>query len=136
MKAGEKCLVIGSGLSGIGSVGLLEHIGAEVVLYDSNEKLTEEKMRALLPSGSSARCVAGELPEEILKETQTAVLSPGVPTDIPLVNALRDNGANIIGEIELGFCRERGSVAAITGTNGKTTTTTLTGEIMKAHPEK
>ncbi len=133
MKAGEKCLVIGSGLSGIGSVGLLEHIGAEVVLYDSNEKLTEEKMRALLPSGSSACCVAGELPEEILKETQTAVLSPGVPTDIPLVNALRDNGANIIGEIELGFCRERGNVAAITGTNGKTTTTTLTGEIMKAH---
>lgn len=133
MKAGEKCLVIGSGLSGIGSVGLLEHIGAEVILYDSNEKLTEEKMRSLLPAASRARCVAGELPEEIFSETETVVLSPGVPVDIPLVNALREKGAGIIGEIELGFSQEQGRVAAITGTNGKTTTTTLTGEIMKAH---
>lgn len=132
MKAGEKCLVIGSGLSGIGSVGLLEHIGAEVVLYDSNEKLTEDKMRSLLPPDSRARCVAGELPEEIRRETQTVVLSPGVPVDIPLVNALREGGADIIGEIELGFLQEQGRMAAITGTNGKTTTTTLVGEIMKA----
>ena len=61
------------------------------------------------------------------------MLSPGVPVDIPLVNALRDNGAAIIGEIELGYQQEKGKVAAITGTNGKTTTTTLVGEIMKVH---
>ena len=133
MKAGEKCLVIGSGVSGIGSVGLLEHMGAEVVLYDSNEKLTEEELRGRLPEGSRAACIAGELPEQILEDTETVVLSPGVPTDIPLVNALRDRGAAVIGEIELGFLKEKGRVAAITGTNGKTTTTTLVGEIMKAY---
>lgn len=133
MKAGEKCLVIGSGISGIGSVGLLEHMGAKVVLYDSNEKLTEEKIRALLPTQSRAVCVAGELPEQILKETETVVLSPGVPVDIPLVQTLQKNNAAVIGEIELGFQEEKGRVAAITGTNGKTTTTTLVGEIMKAH---
>ena len=133
MKAGEKCLVVGSGLSGIGSAGLLEHMGAEVTLYDSNEKLTVEELRGRLPEGSRASCIAGELPEQVLTNTETVVLSPGVPTDIPLVNALRDKGAAIIGEIELGFLQEKGRVAAITGTNGKTTTTTLVGEIMKAH---
>ena len=133
MLKGKKCLVIGSGVSGMGSVALLEHMGAEVTLYDSNEALTEEALRAKLSKESNVVCIAGELPEETAKEIDTAVLSPGVPVDIPLVNELRDNGASIIGEIELGFREEKGTVAAITGTNGKTTTTTLVGEIMRAH---
>ncbi len=133
MRTGEKCLVIGSGVSGIGSTGLLEHMGAEVVLYDSDDRLDVNALRAKLPAGSRARCVTGALPEEIIKNTETVVLSPGVPTDIPLVNELRERGAKIIGEIELGFQEEKGRVAAITGTNGKTTTTTLVGEIMRAH---
>lgn len=133
MITGEKCLVIGSGISGVGSVALLEYMGADVTLYDSDEKLTEELIREKLPAESKARCVAGKLPEEILSSTKTVVLSPGVPTDIPIVNDLRENGAVIIGEIELGYQMEKGRVAAITGTNGKTTTTTLVGRIMEAH---
>lgn len=129
---GRKCLVVGSGISGLGSAALLEQMGAEVVLYDSNEKLTAEEIRAKLPGDSRAVCVAGELAEEIYETAQTVVLSPGVPVDIPLVTALRERGAQIIGEIELGYQEEKGRVAAITGTNGKTTTTTLTGEIMRA----
>lgn len=136
MITGEKCLVIGSGISGVGSVALLERMGAEVTLYDSDEKLTEELIREKLPAESKARCVAGELPEEILSSIKTVVLSPGVPTDIPLVNDLRERGAVIIGEIELGYQMEKGRVAAITGTNGKTTTTTLVGRIMEAHMGK
>ncbi len=99
MRAGEKCLVIGSGLSGISAVACLEYMKAEVTLYDSNEKLTQEDLRALLPTGSGAACVAGKLPEEVLGQVETVVLSPGVPTDIPLVDRLRQNGAQIIGEI-------------------------------------
>lgn len=133
MLQGKNCLVIGSGISGVGSVGLLEYIGAKVTLYDSSTELTEEALKARLPEESRARCIAGEFPEELLKKMDTVVLSPGVPVDIPLVNALRDNGAAIIGEIELGYQQEKGKVAAITGTNGKTTTTTLVGEIMKVH---
>lgn len=133
MEKGEKCLVIGSGISGVASVGLLEQMGADVVLYDSNDKLSEEELRRKLPESSRAACVTGELPEEILGQVETLVLSPGVPTDIPLVDRLRQNGAEVIGEIELGFLQEKGRVAAITGTNGKTTTTTLVGEIMRAH---
>ena len=98
MRAGEKCLVVGSGLSGISAVACLEYMGAEVTLYDSNEKLTQEDLRALLPAESKAACVTGELPEEILGQVETLVLSPGVPTDIPLVDRLRQNGAEVIGE--------------------------------------
>lgn len=133
MKSGEKCLVIGSGISGVGSVALLEHIGAEVVLYDSNEKLTAQDMRGKLAPDSKTVCIAGKLPEEVIDAAETVVLSPGVPVDIPLVEELRAKGADIIGEIELGYRLEKGRVIAVTGTNGKTTTTTLMGEIMKAH---
>ena len=132
MEKGEKCLVIGSGISGVASVGLLEQMGADVVLYDSNDKLSEEELRRKLPESSRAACVTGELPEEIGRGICRAVLSPGVPVDIPLVNRLREQGTEILGEIELGYIEEKGRVAAITGTNGKTTTTTLVGEIMKA----
>ena len=65
-----------------------------------------------------------------------AVFSPGVPLDIDLASELRELNIPIIGEIELAFLCEKGVVAGITGTNGKTTTTTLVGEIMKAYKEK
>ena len=133
MLEGKKCLVIGSGISGIGAAVLLEKNHADVVLYGGSDKLTGEDLKAKLPEGSRAACIAGELPENVELRIQAAVLSPGVPTDIPLVNRMRDRGVQILGEIELGFLAEQGRVIAITGTNGKTTTTTLTGEIMKAH---
>ncbi len=133
MRKGQMCLVVGSGISGIGAVSLLEHFEAEIFLYDSNEKITVEELKKKLPEGSRATCIAGELPAEVEEKIEVAVLSPGVPTDIPLVNRMRDRGVQIIGEIELGYLAEQGRVVAITGTNGKTTTTTLVGEIMKAH---
>ncbi len=129
----DKYLVIGSGISGLGSVSLLEQMGADVTLYDSNEKLTAADLQKKLPAGSTAKCIAGALPEEVAASVSTVVLSPGVPVDIPLVLSLKEKGAGIIGEIELGYRNEQGTVVAITGTNGKTTTTTLVGEIMKAH---
>ena len=63
------------------------------------------------------------------------MLSPGVPTDLPVVNAMRDKKVAVIGEVELAYAFGKGDVLAITGTNGKTTTTTLLGEIMKAYKE-
>lgn len=132
MSGKEKCLVIGSGISGIGSTGLLEEMGKEVVLFDSNAELTAEEMRKKLPPSSNAKCIAGELPEDVKNLIGTVVLSPGVPVDAPLVVEMKNQGAKIMGEIELGYQLEKGSVVAITGTNGKTTTTTLMGEIMKA----
>ena len=132
MLEGQKCLIIGSGISGIGAAQLLSHFDAEITLYDSNEKLNPEEIAAKLPEGVHAKCITGELPETIEMETQALILSPGVPTDIPLVVRMRDRGVFVLGEIELAYLAEKGTVAAVTGTNGKTTTTTLLGEIMKA----
>ena len=134
MFEGQKCLVIGSGISGMGAVSLLKHFGAQIILYDSKENMTKEELiKKLGELSPGVTCVTGELPREIEESVQHVVLSPGVPVDLPLVERLRNKGAEILGEIELGFLAEKGRVAAITGTNGKTTTTTLVGEIMKAH---
>ena len=133
--AGKKVLVFGTGISGIGAVKLLEDHGAQIVLFDGNVKADVEKIRERLREGSKAEIILGTLPEEVMKELDLAVLSPGVPTDLPVVNAMRDAGIQIIGEVELAYSFGKGDVLAITGTNGKTTTTSLLGEIMKNYQE-
>lgn len=128
----KKIVVIGSGISGIGAVKLLEAVGAKPTLYDSNEKLTESEVRSRLPQGSQCRVILGAFPEKEKKETELAILSPGVPVDLPLVEELKKQGTVIWGELELAYHFGKGKIAAITGTNGKTTTTTLVGEILKS----
>ena len=131
--AGRRVLVFGAGKSGIAADELLEKAGALVTLYDGNTKLDRETVREKLAEGSSARIVLGELPDELLERTDLTVISPGVPLDLPDVVRIKDKGIPIWSEIELAYAAEKGSVLAITGTNGKTTTTTLLGEIMKYH---
>lgn len=131
----KKVLIVGSGKSGIAAAGLLVKAGALPVLFDSNEKLTIKEMEEKL-GNIQIPCYAGSLPENIKKETEILVLSPGVPVDLPFVEAFKALGVPVIGEIELAYLLEKGRVVAITGTNGKTTTTTLVGEIMQAHFDK
>lgn len=129
--AGKKVLVFGTGISGIGAVKLLEKVNAEVVLYDGNEKLCKEEIRKKLPEDTRCEIVLGELPKELLENLDLVVMSPGVPLDIPVVERIKDAGIPIWGEVELAYQMGAGTVLAITGTNGKTTTTALLGEIMK-----
>ena len=131
---GKKVLVFGSGISGIGAVKLLEDHGAEVVLYDGNESLDQASLREQL--GEKTAIVLGEFPEHLLEELDLVVLSPGVPTDLPVILAMKEHGIQVIGEVELAYAFGKGDVLAITGTNGKTTTTSLLGEIMKCHQEE
>lgn len=130
---GKKVLVVGSGISGIGAVEALHRVGAVPVLFDENEKLQTEDVRAKLKPGVSAQIVIGRLGEELKKEVELVVLSPGVPTDTAFVAAFRQRGIKIWGEIELAYEIGKGTVIGITGTNGKTTTTSLVGAIMAAH---
>lgn len=132
---GKKVLVVGSGISGIGAVEALNRAGAEAILFDSNEKLTTQEIAAKLPEGVKAQIVIGTLPAEDEKSVELVVLSPGVPTDTEFVEGFRNRGIRIWGEIELAYELGRGKVIGITGTNGKTTTTTLVGEIMSAFCE-
>lgn len=132
----KRALIIGSGISGIAAFKLLHDAGACPVLYDSNEKLEVEDIRKKLVFAGEAEIYTGSLPETVKAGTEILILSPGVPVDTPFVEEFRKKQVPIIGEIELGYLLEKGRVIAITGTNGKTTTTTLVGEIMKAHFEK
>ena len=131
----KKVLVFGSGISGIGACELLEKSGATVILFDGNEKLHEEAIRMKLPSASKAQILIGQISDEQLKELDLVVLSPGVPTDLPVVEKMKAAGIRIWGEVELAYENAKGDVLAITGTNGKTTTTSLLGEIMKCWKE-
>lgn len=132
----KKVLVFGTGISGIGSADLLEKVGAQPILYDGNEKIKEEEVRSKLSLGSKAQIVIGELKDELIDTLDLAVLSPGVPTDLPVVNRIREHGIKIWGEVELAYENGKGDVLAITGTNGKTTTTSLLGAIMKHHQDE
>lgn len=130
---GKKVLVFGSGISGIGAAKLLEAVGARVVLYDGNEKLKKEELQKKLPKGSACEIVLGELSGEVISTLDLAVMSPGVPLDIAPVERMQAAGVPVWGEVELAYRMGEGTVLAITGTNGKTTTTALLGEIMKAY---
>ncbi|MFR4914666.1 MAG: UDP-N-acetylmuramoyl-L-alanine--D-glutamate ligase [Coprococcus phoceensis] len=131
----KKVLVFGSGVSGIGAGKLLEQVGASVVLYDGKETLDKEVLKAQLGDDTKAEIILGELSEEVMETLDLVVMSPGVPTDLPVVLKMRDMGIPIWGEVELAYTYGKGDVLAITGTNGKTTTTALLGEIMKNYKE-
>ena len=132
----KKVLVFGAGKSGIGAAGLLSGQGAEVILYDGNTGLDPEKLKEQLGRDGRTEVILGELTEPVLDSLAMAVLSPGVPTDLPVVQKIREKGADVIGEIELAYQSGKGDVLAITGTNGKTTTTSLLGEIMQKAREE
>ena len=129
----RKVLVVGTGISGIGAVEALQAKGADTCLYDANDKLDEKEIRAKLKSQDRVKVVLGNLPQEIAEKVELVVLSPGVPTDTEFVESFRSRGIRIWGEIELAFEIGKGKVIGITGTNGKTTTTSLVGEIMAAY---
>ena len=128
---GKRVLVFGSGKSGIGAAELLGQVGACPVLYDGNPDLDKEAVLHKTASIKETDIYAGGLPEEVQKSLHLAVLSPGVPTDLPLVKSFYEQGLPVWGEVELAFRTGKGRVLAITGTNGKTTTTALLGKIME-----
>src|ERR671933_146967 len=127
---GKKVLVGGAGLSGVSAARFLAARGATVALNDRKpvEEWTHEA-RALKSEGVGL--VPGDAPMWLLDQIQLVVLSPGVPTKSIPVRYAERAGAEVIGEIELAARYLRGRLVAITGTNGKTTTTTLIGEILK-----
>lgn len=127
----KKVLVFGSGKSGIGAADLLGAEGARPVIYDGNEKTDKEQVLGKTTGTYPVEFYAGELPEEVLESLDLVVLSPGVPTDLPLVKRFYEIGLPVWGEVELAYRTGKGRVLAITGTNGKTTTTALLGKIMK-----
>lgn len=128
---GKNVLVFGSGISGIGAADFLKQVGANPIIYDGNEELDREEIRSRMKDGAGTKVILGELSEEEMDRLDLVVLSPGVPTDLPVVKSLKARNLTIWGEVELAYQMGKGRVLAITGTNGKTTTTAMLGKIME-----
>ncbi len=129
----KKVLIVGTGISGIGAARLLSKVGAVPVLFDSNEAIDLKALSEKTADIMGLEVITGSVPEAVKKEITLLVLSPGVPVDTPFVEEYRERKIPVWGEIELAYTFAKGRIAAITGTNGKTTTTTLVGQIMKAY---
>jgi len=130
----KKVLVAGGGKSGICAANLLVRNGEHVILFDENKDMEPDKLSDKLEAGSyNVEIHIGELTDDIIDECELMVISPGIPTDAPFALKVKEKGLPVWSEIELAYRYEKGQIAAITGTNGKTTTTTLVGEIMKAY---
>ncbi len=127
---GKKILVVGLGKSGMAACRVLSQCGARVYAQDaaSRRDTGADKLRFLQEHGITA--YLGRDPEDI-GSFDMVVLSPAVPPNLPFVEQAREAGAEITGELELAYRLCPGRFVAITGTNGKTTTTSLVGEIYK-----
>lgn len=132
----KTAIVAGTGKSGISAAKLLVKHGVKVYLFDENRDRDAAGVLALTGGAELVNVVLGELPEEALESAQLMVISPGIPVDAPFTDIVRAAGIPIWSEIELAYHYGKGKIAAITGTNGKTTTTALVGEIVKAYNEK
>ena len=131
----EKVLVLGAGISGINAGKLLTEVGRPVILYDGNKEKNEAELREQLGNPSDLTIVLGELTDDVLAQAGLCVISPGIPTDADFVMQVRTAGIPVWSEIELAYHYAKGRLIAITGTNGKTTTTALTGKICADYAE-
>ncbi len=132
---GKRVLVVGLGKSGVASALFLESRGARVTVSDAkSEDQLRNEIPALLDRGITVE--TGKHGERTFRDQDLIVVSPGVPADVAPLQHARRFGIPVIGEIELTARYLQGQIVAITGSNGKTTTTTLTGEIIASGGRK
>lgn len=129
LEEGDVAMVYGLGLSGVAASRLLRQQGAEVLGVD-RRPATELDLAELLGDVGFTLLAAGE--QSVAPQVDLVVVSPGVPRDRPLLEAARRAGVPIIAEVELAYRFLDGPVIGITGSNGKSTTTALTGELLSA----
>ena len=129
----KKILIAGAGISGIGAAALLGKAGIPAAIYDGNEALDQAAVAAKLPEGMEVSFELGEFKEELADKYDMLILSPGISIHQPVAQAFYVKNKPVWGEIELASHFAKGKIAAITGTNGKTTTTALVGSILREY---
>lgn len=132
---GKKVLVVGMGKSGIAVTQALLKIGASVTVQDIKKKEDVDSHLIQFLENVGVKCYFGIKPDP-KDNFDMVVLSPGVPTYLDFIADAKDKGAEIIGELEIAYRVGSGTYIAITGTNGKTTTTALVGEIFRQAKRK
>ena len=127
----KKVIVCGMARSGISAAKLLASVGADVTLQDMKPMDVLIKLHDIEAyKKEGIKIFAGANPDDIIDGFDYAVLSPGVPCDLPFIKKAKSSGVKVISEVELAYTLTECPVCAITGTNGKTTTTTLTGMLL------
>lgn len=129
--AGKAYVVYGAGISGRGAVEVLARRGEQVFLYNDNPCTVDEALVAAMEANGGGLVVGKENYPELIAKAGTLILSPGIPCDIPTVMMAEEQGLEVIAEVEFGYRIYGGHIVGITGTNGKTTTTTLVGTMLK-----
>ncbi len=132
-KKEDKVLVLGAGSSGIAATKLLIIKGIRVILYDDNKNINIDEIKKQIPNDEMYEIVLGNLDDKELLNLSLCVISPGFAKYSKLIMELKIKNIPIISEIELGFRFAKGNICAITGSNGKTTTIKLIGEILKKY---
>lgn len=127
----KKVLVVGTGKSGKAAAQAMVKLGAHVCVQDNKREEDVDPQLIVFLKDRDIKCYWGREPED-MSEFDILILSPGVSPELPFIREAEAAGAEIIGELEIAYRVGRGKYVAITGTNGKTTTTTLVGEIYKA----
>jgi len=127
----EKFLIVGAGRSGICSANMLFELKKDFVIYDSKTDLDTDSVIERLDKKEDVQFILGDITDKDLQDITVCVVSPGVPLTTPVMKAVIDKGIPVWSEIELAYRYDKGGVIGITGTNGKTTTTALTYEIVK-----
>jgi UDP-N-acetylmuramoylalanine--D-glutamate ligase len=127
--SGLKFVVVGAGRSGAALARFLLDRGGDVVLTDNRQEGLDPTVRAL--QGRGAHLALGEHDEALFRAADRVLVSPGVPLSLPAIQAARDSGVPVWGEIEFASRFLKGKIIGITGTNGKSTTTTLTGLLLQ-----
>ncbi len=130
----KKVLVAGVARSGVSAAVTLKKLGAVVTVSDSKTE-NEIKDYVKILKDNDIELYLGKNPEDIVLEQELLILSPGIPCDLPFILEAENNDIPVWSEVELGYRLSPCSVIAITGTNGKTTTTSLVGEIFKNYAE-
>jgi UDP-N-acetylmuramoylalanine--D-glutamate ligase len=127
---GRTVSVVGLARSGVAACRLLRQLGAVVLASDAKPRSALDR-DALALEAEGVRLSTGGHPSEAFRGAELVVVSPGVPTGLPALQELRHAGVPLIGELELAWRVMEAQVIAITGTNGKTTTTALTGALLR-----
>ena len=131
MEYGDKhILVLGAGASGIGASWVLAQVGAHVVLNDYKPvTLPVDEEKRLVSAGVDI--ITGRQDESLLDGVDRIVISPGISLDIPIVKAAQARGIDVVSEVEVAYELSKSPIVAVTGTNGKTTTTTLLTKVLE-----
>ena len=132
---GKRVLVVGMGKSGLAATQAMIKLGAKVTIQESRERANVDGQILNFLEAQKVKCYFHEIPDHVA-DFDMIILSPGVNPELDFIQEAAAEGAEIVGELEIAYRIARGTFVAITGTNGKTTTTTLVGEIFRNSKRK